>query len=367
MRRPTHEEIRWLLGWEAPLGVVSVYLGLDPDDRGGAWRTRLGNGLERLREAADGAAHERKLALRATAERIAERLEGMEPPLPRGEAGFVEVARKGAAERWWPAHVAPRADSCVYLGERPVLAPLLDLSRRACPRAVALLSAERVRLLCWQPGQLKQIEEWELSVFSDDWRERKAQMPADPATQQGVSASGHDRFDSRLRDSRDHFLCECGKLASRAAAERGLDAVIAFGAPSCTAPFGEGFGAEPTRLLEGGDGDLISIPTSELEQAIEPAVKRLQLERDKELTERALAGARGGGRGSAGLDETAAAAEEARVERLLLDFGALEGAAPRIEPLVRRALSGGAAVTPVSPGASGILASSEGVAAILRY
>jgi hypothetical protein len=367
MSCPTLEDARELLGWDAPFGVVSVYLGLDPGDRGGGWRTRLGNGLERLREAADGAEHERKLALRATAERIATELESREPPLPRGEAGFVEVAAKPGAERWWPVHVSPRVDSCVYLGEAPVLAPLLDISRRARPYAVALLSSERVRLLCWAPGKLEQVEDWELAVFSDDWRERKAQMPSNPAAQQGVSASGHDRFESRLRDSRRQFLCDCGRLASRSAAERGLDAVIAFGAPSCASPFGEGFGADPTRLFEGGDGDLISVPPGELEQAIEPAAKRLELERDRELAERALAGARGGGRGSAGLDETAAAVAEARVETLLLDFEVLDGAAPRVEPIVRGALAGGAAVAPVSPAAGGVLAGSGGVAAILRY
>jgi hypothetical protein len=367
MNRPSLDDARELLGWEAPFGVVSVYLGLDPGDRGGAWRTRLGNGLERLREAADGAEHERKLALRATAERIAVQLESREPPLPRGEAGFVEVAVKAAAERWWPVHVAPRVDSCVYLGERPVLAPLLDLSRRACPYAVALLSSERVRLLCWAPGGLEEIEDWELSVFSDDWRERKARAPSNPAAGQGVSASGHDRFDSRLRDSRDRFLSECGELASQIAAERGLDAVIAFGSPSCAEHFGTGFGATETRLVGGGDRDLISVPAGDLEQPIEAAVERLELERDKGLAELALGGARGGGRGSAGLDETAVAAREARVETLLLDLEVLDGAAPRVEPIVRQALSSGAAVAPVTPAAGGLLASSEGVAAILRY
>jgi len=60
MNRPRPDDARELLGWDAPFGVVSVYLGLEPGDRGGAWRTRLGNGLERLREAADGAEGERK-------------------------------------------------------------------------------------------------------------------------------------------------------------------------------------------------------------------------------------------------------------------------------------------------------------------
>src|SRR6185312_690171 len=82
--------------------VVSVYLAFDPADRGGAWRTELRNGLDQLLEAAKDAEHDRRVALRAVAKRIAERYEdGDHRPPPRGEAGFVEVAEKGGVEHWW--------------------------------------------------------------------------------------------------------------------------------------------------------------------------------------------------------------------------------------------------------------------------
>ena len=131
MAHPTFDDARRLSDWQPPMGVVSVYLAFDPADRGGAWRTELRNGLDALLEAAKVADHERRVALRAVAKRITERFEGGEHrPPPRGAAGFVEVAEKGGEEHWWGTGAAPQSSACVELGERPILAPLVDLACR---------------------------------------------------------------------------------------------------------------------------------------------------------------------------------------------------------------------------------------------
>src|SRR5262249_24975456 len=160
-------------------GVVSVYLAFDPADRGGAWRTELRNGLDALLEAAKDAEHERRVALRAVAKRIIDRYEdGDHRPPPRGEAGFVEVAEKGGEEHWWGTGASPRAGAGVELGEQAALAPLVDLACRGEQRGIAIVSAERLRLLRFAEGQLSELEDWELEVTSLDWRERKAQTGA---------------------------------------------------------------------------------------------------------------------------------------------------------------------------------------------
>src|SRR6476659_2254700 len=114
MTQPTLEDARELSEWRPPLGVLSVYLGFDPADRGGAWRTELRNALEGVLESARDAEHDRRVALRATAKRLTERFEDgdLRPP-PRGEVGFVEVAEKEGAERWFGVGVAPVASACV--------------------------------------------------------------------------------------------------------------------------------------------------------------------------------------------------------------------------------------------------------------
>ena len=103
------------------------------------------------------------------------------------------------------------------------MAPLLDLCGHGAGRAVALLSSERVRLLRCAEGALEELEDWELSITSLDWRERKSQSTNNPARAQGVSSSGHDQFGERLDHNRQRFLAECGGLVAQRLEEDGLD------------------------------------------------------------------------------------------------------------------------------------------------
>lgn len=364
MSQPTLEDARALTEWHPPLGVLSVYLGFDPADRTGAWRTELRNGLDAVLEAAKDAEHDRRVALRETAKRLTERFEDgdLRPP-PRGEAGFVEVAEKAGQERWWGTGVAPLATACVELADEPVVTSLVDLSCRGKRRGVALLSSERVRLLRCAEGTLEELEEWELSITSLDWRERKAQSTNNPARAQGVSSSGHDQFDERLEHNRQRFLTECGGLAARALEEDGLAELLVFGPPSDVESFNAGFNSSQAKLAHGGDADLISTPKGKLIEVVADVAERLDAERDRALVERALGEAKGGSRGSVGIQETAEALAQGRVDHLVLDSGIGDQA----EPLVRGALAGSAQVTIVRDELAEPLAEAEGVAAILRY
>jgi Bacterial archaeo-eukaryotic release factor family 10 len=363
MSQPTVEDARTLSEWAPRLGVVSVYLRFDPGDRGGAWRTELRNGLDRLLGAAKQAEHGRRVALRETARRLAERFEDGElRPPPRGEAGFVEVAEKEGPERWWGTGVPPLAPECVQLGERPAVAPLVELSCQAEPRGVALLSAERVRLLRFADGALAELEDWELSVFSLDWRERKARSTADPARAQGVSSSGRDQFGERLDHNRQRFLTECGRLAGQRLDDGRLGEVVVFGPARDVEGFNAGLTSPSVSLELGGEEELISTPTGRLVERVGQAVEALCARRDRELVERALEEARGGSRGAAGVQEVGETLAEGRVESLVLDAGLEEK-----EALVRAALTGGAKVSIVRDEVAALLAPADGAAAILRY
>src|SRR5690348_18196417 len=114
MSEPTLEEAREVSEWRPELGVLSVYLGFDPADRGGAWRTELRNALDAVLESYKDSGHELRVALRATAKRLIERFEDgdLRPP-PRGEIGLIEVAEKEGVEHWWGTGAPPVADACV--------------------------------------------------------------------------------------------------------------------------------------------------------------------------------------------------------------------------------------------------------------
>jgi hypothetical protein len=364
MKQPTLDDARALSEWRPPLGVLSVYLGFDPADRGGAWRTELRNGLDTVLEQHRDAEHGRRVALRATAKRMLERFEDgdLRPP-PRGEAGFVEVAEKAGTDHWFGTAVAPGASACVEHRPEPVVAPLLDLCGHNGPRGVALLSSERVRLLCFADGALEDLETWELSITSLDWRERKSQSTNNPARAQGVSASGHDQFGERLDHNRQRFLAECGGLAARRLGEDGLEEAIAFGSARDFESFESGFNSSRLRLTAGADLDLISVPTGRVAEAVAEAIGRLDSERDRAVVERALEEARGGSRGAAGLRETKEALGEGRVDHLVFDAGIGDEA----ESLIRAALASSARVTVVRDELAAPLGEAGGVAAVLRY
>jgi Bacterial archaeo-eukaryotic release factor family 10 len=364
MSQPTLEEVREVSEWRPDLGVLSIYLGFDPADRTGAWRTELRNGLEAVLEAHKDDQHDRRVALRATAKRVMERFEDgdLRPP-PRGEVGFVGVSGKEGVEHWWGIGTPPAADACVELAPEPVVAPLIALCCRGVARGVALISSERVRLLRCAEGALEELEDWELSVFSLDWRERKSQSTNNPARAQGISSSGHDQYGERLEHNRQRFLTECGDLAARTLEEQGLDQVVVFGPAKDVEAFNAGFGSAKAKLELGGEQDLISTPTGKLTEVVADVIERLDSERERALVERALGEAKGGSRGSVGIQETKEALLEGRVDHLVFDAAVDTDA----EDLIRAALSGSAQVTIVRDELAEPLSEAEGVAAILRY
>lgn len=364
MSHPTLEDARELSEWRPPLGVLSVYLGFDPADRGGAWRTELRNGLDAVLDAHKEAEHDHRLALRATVQRLSERFEDgdLRPP-PRGEVGFVEVAEKGGTEHWFVTGAEPVADASVEFGTEPVVAPLFDLCGRGAARGVALLSSERVRLLRCAEGALEELEDWELSIASGDWRERKSQSTNDPARAQGVSSSGRDQYDERLDHNRHRFLGECGGLAAQALEKNGLEGLVAIGPAKDVEHFRSGFGSANGKLEFGGDADLISVPIGKLTETVAEVVQRLELDGQRAVVERALGDAKGHSRGTAGPQETREALAEGRVDHLVFD-GAIGDEA---ESMIRAALASGAEVTVVRDEVAAQLAEAEGVAAVLRY
>lgn len=364
MAQPSLEEVREISKWRPELGVLSIYLGFDPADRTGAWRTELRNGLDAILEVHKEVEHELRVALRATAKRVMERFEDgdLRPP-PRGEVGFVAVSEKEGVEHWWGTGAPPVADACAEFAPEPAVAPLIALCCRGAARGVALISSERVRLLRCDEGALEELEDWELSVFSLDWRERKSQSTNNPARAQGVSSSGHDQYDERLEHNRQRFLTECGGLAAGLLEEKGLEQVVVFGPAKDVEGFNAGFGSAKAKPALGGDQDLISVPKGKLGEVVADAIERLDSERDRAVVERALGEAKGGSRGSAGIQETKEALLEGRVDHLVFDATVGDDA----EQLIRAALSGGAEVTIVRDELAEPLAEAEGVAAILRY
>jgi release factor family 10/eRF1-like protein len=243
-----------------------------------------------------------------------------------------------------------------------------------------------VRLFERTPGHLEELHDWELILFSGEWRERKGPSVA-PMHTRGVSASGRDQYAERLDNNRERFLTECGRLVRAAGSKQGWSEVLAFGTPPEVERFADGIPAADSRTLVAGPAvDLVSEPSTVVLEQVERAFADLDEERDRRLVEQTLEEIRPGGRATGGIEETEAALVIARVERLVLagglapldppcedqwpsgsDNAGEDSETAGLEHLVRQALSSGAEVTVVDDGAADLLGPFQGVAASLRY
>lgn len=386
MRELDHIALARLLRWTPRHGVISVYLDIDPADRGEGWRIALRNATaDIVGESRENGDHEQRAAVAATVERIRARFPEESPHHEgRSHAGFVEVAEKKGDERWYAFDVALRGTEVAH-NRRPYLRPLLSLIDDGAPRGVVVISAERVRLFGWALGRLEETDSWDLTLLSGDWRERKAQGMSDPARGQAVSASGRDQYGERLDANRQRFMREVAGRVREHWARRDWLEVIGFGDKEWAREFAEGIG-NGEQFHHVSDHDLISQKAGEIGARVAEAVEGLNRSRELRLVERVKGAAyRADARGSLGVQETLEALVQGRVEHLLFDaerdyaavplgeglaYGAEDGGddeLPLADRMIELALTTDAKITPLEAEAAEQLAEHDGVAALLRY
>jgi hypothetical protein len=380
MGLPGAEKLKQLVRWKPADGVLSVYVIVDPGDRRAAWRVEL---VDRLRDALGTQAEGRSgLALRATAERALGRFpEHRPPPEGRSHAGFLEVAERAGEELWYPSRISPRATEVVY-GHRAYLRPLIEIADAGARMGVAAVSGDQVRLWEWELGALTEVDDWTLTT-TGDWRERKAQRPADPARFHGAGASGHEQFDQRLEAHRERFLKDTGGRTASRAGERDWRELLVFGENEHVRHYTDALDPHEPRHVH--VKNVVSEPSSRIAERVVELLPGINRERELKLVETVKESAYSGrARGSLGPQETLEALNQGRVEHLLFDAerdyrgqGIEQGLAyeappltdglPVTELMIERALDTGARVTPLVGDAAAALEEHAGVAALLRY
>jgi hypothetical protein len=320
--------------------------------------------------------------MKAAADRVLERFpEDDAPPEGRAHAGFVEVATR-PTEVWRAMQVSVGLTEVVH-AHRPYLRPLVELFDRWPDVGVVLVSAERGRLLDWSLGSLRELGDWEITLWSRDWRERKAQRPQPGAGARMTSASGRDQFDQRLEANRQRFLRELGQSVGAESGRREWRHLIAFGAEPHAEQLAHGLDPVAQQKLDVVPQELISAPEADLAGRVEAEVRELGRVREAALI-REVDEAIGTSPGAAlGPQETLEALAEGRVRHLVFDAGrdypspsptellARDGEAedgvPVAERMIRLAVTTGAQITCVGDEAAAALDAHDGVAGLLRY
>jgi hypothetical protein len=369
--------LRRLIEWRPEQGIVTAYVQLDPGDRSRAWRITLRERLRELEEQTD--PHAERRAFQAAADQILERFpEDGAPPEGRGHVGFVELAEKRPRSVWRSMQMAPRRTE-VLRSERPHVRPLVELFAAGPHVGVVLASGDRVRLLDWSLGAIRELEDWEITLFSPDWRERKAER-AIPGQGTRTSASGRDQFDQRLDANRHRFLREIASLVAGERRKRSWRHLFVFGVEDLPRDFAASIG-DPPGHVHTVQQDLVSSKESQVALRVEAEVREVNTGAALALVAE-IEEAIGTEPGAAlGLQETLQALAEGRARHLVFDADrdfenapdagvANEGGPdgpPVGERLVQLAVATDAQVTPVYEKAAERLGSHDGVAALLRY
>ena len=370
--------LRDLIDWRPAGGVLSVYVHVDPADRGQGWRIGLREQLRSLAE--ETPPHDERRAFETAANLVLERFpENAAPPEGRGHVGFIELAPKRPATVWRSMQIGPRRTQALRSG-RPQVRPLVELLAAGPHVGVVLVSAERVRLLEWSLGAIRSLQDWEITLLSRDWRERKAERSM-PGPRSWTSSSGRDQFGQRLDANRQRFLHEVGSLIAEELASRRWRHVIAFGIEEHPSELAAGLGAGAQRL-HAVRQDLISAPDGQVADRVAEVVRELNSGRALEVVAE-VEEAIGAEPGTAlGPQETLQALAEGRARHLVFDgdrtydgqpfegelaYGDAGDGRPVGERLVALAVSTNAAITPVYAEPAARLDPHDGVAALLRY
>lgn len=332
-----------------PLGVLSVYVGVDPhaESHRPPWQIQLDNDVRAIRQhvragrdhAYRVAVEERLTALESALERL------VDPTAPgRGRALFAAVGSGETHMFSLQEELPTRA----VLGELAHVLPLLRADDGR-PRVLVLLGRDAVRVLESRAGRVDELRAFDVEPVVSDRAEQKRERHVEADHHRRLAAAASQI--ERLADARGWELgVVCGDPRG---AELLADTLDRAGVP-----------VEPV------DRDLVDRSPAHALAELSPALAALAAERDLALAHAALDAAAAGGRGAAGLTPVLAALDASRVDHLVIDgerVGALDPGDPELaERVAQHAHDTGARITAVSGDAAAALAPVNGVAAILR-
>jgi hypothetical protein len=389
------ETLRAIAGMTDEVGILSIYVTLDPRNRVEAaarppWELRMRQQLGQLPD---------QLKARGPREHwraLTARLEALRPDLERlldtagsgqGRALFAGVA---SGEVRTISVQVPLLDRAV-LEPDPYLRPLVAAWSTAGPAGAVSVSAEGVRVIDIRFGvtEVVAVVRYESPI---EQRQLKGPASAQPGMPQ-QTASQHDLFDRREEDKLVRFLRTVGPRLAGFAAEWEWDYLALTGEEKLVRAVRDGL---PPRLpvdVVTLDHPVSSLSAPKLAATVAPAIEQARHRRHQALAERARANAMSANTGACGLGETLGALQEGRVAHLLLDaerqwagrrtpegYLAPDGEVPpgadpdtlAAEPhtgerMIELAFRQSAEVTMLAPADAAPLTDVDGVGAILRW
>jgi hypothetical protein len=387
--------LRELAGMTDPVGVLSVYVTLDPQEKAEAgstppWQLRVRHQLDEVRDRLrqDGPREHWK-AFSQRLDELGPQLAQLFDPASSGQGRALFAGVESGAQQSVSLQV-PLVDR-VVLEPRAHLRPLVAAWSTAGPAGAVSVSADELRVIELRFGLAEVVDtiRYEGSV---EQRELKGPAAAHPGLSQH-GAPQHDLYERREEDKLLRFLRTTGPKLAEIVARREWHELVLTGEAQLVNAVRDGLpGAMPAELVT-LDHPVSSLTPAKLAATVGPALAQARQQRHRELAERAREAALSANAGAYGLGDTLGALQEGRVAHLLLDadrqwHGSRSGdgfltpdgevppglAATDLSPepylgerMLELAFRDGAEVTMLDPDAATPLADGDGVGAILRW
>ena len=229
--------------------------------------------------------------------------------------GFIELAEKRPTAVWRSMQMAPGAPRRCW--RTAFVRPLVELFAEGPHVGAVLVSADRVRLLEWSLGAIRELEDWEITLSRQDWRERKAERaipgrgswPRLPVTTSSASGSTRTGGASSTR-SRARVARSRAKRRGSTSSSSERRTCPANSLPAWAAAQGR------VHIVQ---HDLVSSKESQVAERVEAEVREVNTARAMELVGE-IEEAIGAGPGVAlGTQETLQALAEGRARHLVFN------------------------------------------------
>jgi protein required for attachment to host cells len=376
----TREDIRRLIRYTSPQGVLSIYLEAGPTPASGGWSpTVLRSGLRKLLQE-----HGSDKVLEEVAEKATDEILGLPPETRRRSLAYFRDAEGELV--WWrslrgavPTRFVWRPGPFV----RPLVAYLDD-----CPRVgILILSQEEARMLTWRQGYV--LEESERHLKPSVTPMRPEGPPQGEPTRGPHAASPVDRLKDRVSHHVRRFAHEVARALPKVAVEEEWERLVLIGPSPLRAEL-QAHLKEPWRDLVIGSADkvLLHAGVGEIAETVDPMITAWNRERERKGLAEVLEQAGSGGRAVVGPEPCLQMLQQGRVDHLYFASdlnltgwrrpdGTLtvtsDGAEDAkkephlVEAMIALAFETGADVTPVEGDVARELMELGGTAARLRY
>jgi len=374
------DDIKALLKWDFPEGVISVYA--DVEDRGKTaqqrWKALVKSGLNGL---AEKHAHDKNLA--KVIETVHEELLNL--PLEMRNRSLIYFRSLNPAKTFWRSLQLPVKNEFVWMNTA-FLRPAVAILDEAPIMGIVILSGEMARIMTWRQGLIDEKEE--IKIELDTGLENEPQAGAGVGQLSGSSA---DRFQHKVQVQINKRLGEVAAQMAKTAQEHGWQNIILVGSPKYTDTVQEHLPAAHQNKVVGIlDKNHIHSSISKIEEATTELLHNWKRQREKQQVADLFEIVDSGGKAAVGVQKCIDALEQGRVDHfffssdlyvsgwrdtngdLLVNLSEEESEGLKPEPhiverLVELSFESNAKITPLEGEASDMLKQRGGAGVILRY